>query len=280
MQDISPASQKQAVIRPCLKKPGLDSTDSANYPRISNLSFISKLIKCVVHRQLSTFVETNQLLPQSGFRCFHSTETTVLQIYNNIVTALDTGLITALFLLDFSATFDCVDFSILLQVLEVQFGLTDSSLNWIASFQTGRTHSVHVGTKVPKQAKLYNILFGVPQDSILGPLLLILYTSNITNIASRHGILIYLYADDTQLYIKLSTSDIENAKTKLANCFPEIQSWCSSMHLKLNNSKTELIWFTRRTKNKNYIAVQIDKDCCIQPYDVLRDLGSSSTHCQ
>ena len=124
-----------------------------------------------------------------------------------------------------------------------------------------------------QSSKLYNILFGVPQGSILGPLLFILYTSNITDIASRHGILIHLYADDTQLYVKLSTRDIENAKTKLANCFSEIQSWCSSMRLKLNASKTELIWFTRRTKNDNDFAEQIDKDCCIQPSDVVRDLG-------
>ena len=152
----------------------------------------------------------------------------------------------------------------------MQFGITASALNWIASFLTGRNHSVRVGTKA---SKLYNILFGVPQGSILGPPLIILYTSNITDIASRHGILIHLYADDTQLYVKLSTRDIENAKTKLANCFSEIQSWCSSMLLKMKSSKTEFIWFTRRTKNDNDLAVQIDKDYCIQPSDVVRDLG-------
>ena len=183
LQAVLPASQKQAIIRPRLKKPGLDPSDPANYRPISNLSFISKLIERVVHRQLSTFVETNQLLPptQSGFRRFHSTETAVLKVYNDIVIALDAGLITALFLLDFSAAFDCVDHSILLQVLEVQFGITASALNWIASFLSGRTYSVRVGTKA---SKLYNILFGVPQGSILGPLLFILYTSNITEIAS------------------------------------------------------------------------------------------------
>ena len=105
-------------------------------------------------------------------------------------------------------------------------------------------------------------------------LLFILYTSNITDIASRYGILIHLYADDTQLYVKLSTCDIETQKQSYrANCFSEIQSWCSSMRLKLNASKTELIWFTTRTKNDNDIAVQIDKDCCIQLSDVVRDLG-------
>ena len=116
-------------------------------------------------------------------------------------------------------------------------------------------------------------IFSLGSHKALCPLLFLLYTSNITDIASRHGIRIHIYADDTQLYVKLSTRDIENAKTKLANCFSEIQSWCSSKRLKLNASKPELIWFTSRTKSDNDLAVQIDKDCCIQPSDVVRNLG-------
>ena len=99
------------------------------------------------------------------------------QVYNDIVTALDARLITALLLLDFSAAFDCVDPSILLQVLELKFGITASALKWIASFLTDRTHSVRVGTRT---SKVCNILFGVPQGSILGPLLFILYTPQIS----------------------------------------------------------------------------------------------------
>ena len=170
-QATLPSSYKRAIIRPRLKKPGLDPSDPANYRPVSNLSFVSKLIERVIHRQLtqlSTYVETNQLLPptQSGFRRFHSTETAVVKVYNDIVTALDAGLITALLLLDFSAAFDCVDPSILLQVLELKFGITASALKWIASFLTDRTHSVRVGTRT---SKVCNILFGVPQGSILGP---------------------------------------------------------------------------------------------------------------
>src|SRR6218665_4216810 len=75
--------------------------------------------------------------------------------------------------------------------------------------------------------------------------MVILYTSNIVDIASKHGILIHLYADDTQLYIKLSAKDIVNAKSRLLACFSDIQAWCASMRLKLNASKTELIWFNR-----------------------------------
>ena len=135
--------------------------------------------------------------------------------------------------------------SILLQVLELKFGITASALKWIASLiLTGRTHSVRVRRVGTRTSNVCNILYGVPQGSILGPLLFILYTSNITNIATRHDILIHIYADYTRLCIKLSIRDIENAKFKLTQCFADIQSWCASMRLELNASKTELVWFS------------------------------------
>ena len=84
---------------------------SGKYRPISNLSFISKFIERVIHRQLSTYAESNNLLPstRSGFRRSHSTETAVIKVYNDVVLALDSGLQTALLPLDFSAAFDCVD---------------------------------------------------------------------------------------------------------------------------------------------------------------------------
>ncbi len=236
-QSRLPDSHKRAIIRPRLKKFGLDPSDPSSYRPISNLSFISKLVERVVHRQISTYVEENNLLPstQSGFRRHHSTETAVVKVYNDIVLALDSGLITALLLLDFSAAFDCVDHGILLRLLEYQFGITSTALHWISSFLSSRSCKIHLGAQT---SKTYNILFGVPQGSILGPLLFILYTSNIISIASRLGIIIHLYADDTQLYIKLSTEDISAAKDKINMCIHEIQAWCASMRLKVNASKT------------------------------------------
>jgi hypothetical protein len=268
-----PTSHKRAIIRPRLKKSGLDPSDPSNYRPISNLSFISKLVERAVHCQLLNYVESNSLLPlaQSGFRRLHSTETAVLKVYNEIIMALDSGFITALLLLDFSSAFDCVDHSILLQVLESQFGIMASALLWIANFLTNRSHSVRLGSNT---SRYFSILFGVPQGSILGPLLFILYTSNIVHIAFKHGIFIHLYADDTQLYIKLSTNDFDNAMFRLINCFTEIQSWCASMRLKLNASKTELIFFYRHLlPNSLDTVLNLGPDCSIKPADVVRDLG-------
>ena len=194
-----PAQHKRAVIRPRIKKQGLDASDPGNYRPISNLSFISKFIECVIHRQLSTYAESNSLLPstQSGFRRSHSTETAVIKIYNDVVLSLDSGLQTALLLLDFSAAFDCVGHELLTLVLKTCFGITSSALDWINSFLSNRTHFIRIGNKT---SKLFHVKFGVPQGSILGSLLFIFYTTNIAHIAALHDILIHLYADDTQLY--------------------------------------------------------------------------------
>ena len=182
------------------------------------------------------------------FRRFHLTETAVVKVYNDIVTALDAGLITALLLLDFSAAFDCVRpfHPLASSGIEIRHNSFSAQGGLPHSWLTGRTQFAWE-LEHPKSA---TFSLGVPQGSILGPLLFILYTSNITDIAWRHGILIHIYADDTQLYIKLAIRDIENAKVKLTQCFTDIQSWCASMRLKLNASKTELIWFSNLAKEK------------------------------
>jgi len=182
--------------------------------------------------------------------------------------ALTSGFSTALILLDFSAAFDCVDHSILLKVLQLQFGVTASALQWISSFLASRSHC---DTLSGSSSKIFSVPFGVPQGSILGPLLFILYTSNVVKIASQHGLMIHLNADDTQLYIKLCCYNLENTKMKMTACGHHIQSWCAFMRLKI-----ELIWFDRRstldddnsTKNLN-----LDPQCSIPPSDVIRDLG-------
>jgi|SRR6218665_1582035 len=151
-----------------LKRPGLDLSDPSNYRPISDLSFISKLVERAIHKQLLNYIESNSLLPlvQSGSRRLHSTETAVLKVYNDTILALYYGFITALLLLDFSSAFDCVDHFILLEVLELQFGITLSAVLWIANFLTNRLHLERLGTN---SSKHFNILFGVPQASILGP---------------------------------------------------------------------------------------------------------------
>src|SRR6218665_406341 len=99
--------------------------------------------------------------------------------------------------------------------------------------------------------------------------------SSIIKIALRYGISIHTYADDTQLYIKLSTTDMEASKAKLIACFLYTQSWSASKRSKLNMGKTKLIWFDRRSSlhlDLNTLSLQLDYNCLTQPSIVARDL--------
>ena len=124
-----PLSQRHATITPIVKKPGLDCKDVKNYRPISNLTYMSKFVERLVCKQVTSFLEENNLLPrhQSGFRARHSTETAVLKVMSDIMAAADDGRVTLLRLLDMSAAFDTVDHHILLQRLKSSVGLTNCS---------------------------------------------------------------------------------------------------------------------------------------------------------
>ena len=109
--------------------------DLNNFRRISNLNFISKIIEKVVPSRIQSHLSSNSLSSsfQSAYRIFHSTETTLLKIHNDLILAMDRGEVTSLILLDLSAAFDTVDHSILLTRLQNLFGLDDLLLNWFTS---------------------------------------------------------------------------------------------------------------------------------------------------
>src|SRR6218665_554925 len=130
---------------------------------------------------------------QSGFRARHSTETAVLKVLSEILTAADHGRVALLGLLDMSATVDTVDHDILLHRLETSFGLTGSVISWLSSFLHGRTQQVIFNNLESTIAKVTS---GMPQGSVLGPLLFLLYTADISVIAMEHNLGVHCYADD------------------------------------------------------------------------------------
>ena len=113
---LLPDSQKHVILSPLLKKLGLDIADMANYRPVSNLTFVSKVAERAVASQLNEYLVDNDLLPryQSAYRKRHSTETAMLRVWSDILTAADRCHITLLGLLDLSAAFDCVDHDVLL----------------------------------------------------------------------------------------------------------------------------------------------------------------------
>ncbi len=141
---------------------------------------------------------------QSGFRVHHSTETALIKIINDIRFNSDSGKISVLVLLDLSAAFDIVDHNILLERLENWVGLSGMALKWFRSYIEGRGYYVSIGEH---KSKWTSMTCGVPQGSILAPLLFSLYMLRLSQIMRKNQIAYHSYADDTQIYLALSPND-------------------------------------------------------------------------
>ena len=167
---------KIAYVTPLLKKPSLDRNLLKNYRPVSNLSFISKLIEKVVANQLNSYINKEGLsnLNQSAYKRLHSTETALLKIQNDIAASMDLGKADALTLLDLSAAFDTIDHTILFNCLRDWFGVDGTVLMWIKSYLTNHRQKVKLGNSF---SDAFSLPYGVPQGSVLGPLLFTLYTT-------------------------------------------------------------------------------------------------------
>ncbi len=176
-----PKTFKLTVIKPLIKKPQLDPKDLVNYRPISNLPFLSKILEKVISSQLYSFLEKNYICEdfQPGFRPFHSTETALIRVTNDLLLSSDRGCISLLVLLDLSAAFDTIDHNILLNRLENFVGIRGSALALVKSYLSDRHQFVAVNEEVSFRSQ---VQYGVPQGSVLGPLLFTLYMLHLGNI--------------------------------------------------------------------------------------------------
>ncbi len=152
-----------------------------------------------------------------------------------IMMAADAGSPSLLILLDLTAAFDTVDHSILLYRLRHTISLSGSVYNWFSSYLTGRMEYVALGEA---KSVTHNVTCGVPQGSVLGPLLFILYMLPLGYVISRHGISFHCYADDTQLYLKTNSStSAALSSSTMTTCLEEVEAWMSQNFLQLNGLK-------------------------------------------
>ena len=167
-QSRLPDSQKHALVTPLLKRPGFDTADMANYRPVSNVTFVSKIVERAVAKQIHQYLEANGLLPrhQSAYRRHHSTETAMLRVVSDVLNAADAAS-DAAWSVGSPAAFDCVDHQLLLHRLHRDFGLTDTVLNWVTSFVTGRSQQVVCNGLL---STIQYLQFGVPQRSVLDPI--------------------------------------------------------------------------------------------------------------
>ena len=272
-----PKSFKRALIRPLLKKPGLDPNVLKNYRPVSNLSFLSKVLDKVVDSRLERHLTENSLhaVHQSAYRKFHSTETALLKVQNDILQSLDKNCVTALVLLDLSAAFDTIDHQTLLNRLEKQYGISNNPLAWVSSYLSERFQTVSVNGE---QSQPVLMKYSVPQGSVLGPKYFTMYTKPVGAICRSHGLLHHFYADDSQVYISFKPIDTVSqteALHRIENCLTDIIIWMNTNMLKLNTDKTEVMLFTSKANAKyvENVSVKIGKSL-IQSTDHVRNLGA------
>src|SRR6266699_3224046 len=174
----------------------------SSYRPISNLLYVLKLLERCVAKQLNSYLSFNAHYGafQSAYRPHHSTETALLRVQNDILSRMDNNEVTLLSLLDLSAAFDTVDHTILLECLK-NIGITGLVYDWFSSYLTGRTQAMFLDGV---SSDSVNITCGVPQGSVLGPILFNIYTQPLGEIARKHGLHYHFYADDTQLNTSFS----------------------------------------------------------------------------
>lgn len=262
---------KHAVVRPLLKKPHLDPSVLSNFRPVSHLSFLSKVLEKVVFIQLQSFLEKNAIFEkfQSGFRSRHSTESALLKIHNDILLSADNKTPMILVLLDLTAAFDTVDHSILISRLSNHVGIQGPVLKWFSSYLKTRSFSVMIGDLSSSCAPLS---CGVPQGSILGPLLFTLYLLPLGKIISTHNLHFHCYADDIQVYLPI-IPNAPAALKSLLNCLEDINLWLTKNFLHLNQSKMECIVFGTSNVCENVISNCVSSSVASLFKPAVRNLG-------
>jgi hypothetical protein len=274
---IVPSAFKKAQVTPLLKKVGSDVNNLKNYRPVSNIPFIGKVLEKVVAKQLSLHLQLYNLGDdlQSAYRRGCSTETALLKIKADMDLMLDQGHDVLLVTLDLSAAFDTIDHNILLHRLQHYVGLNGTALEWIRSYLQDRTQAVHIDGSVSEQVSLS---IGVPQGSVLGPLLFLVYILPLKDLISRHSIIRHGFADDTQLYCPLSRRDAaarSDVVHKMEACVSDVRVWMGRNKLKLNDDKTEcLVISSKNSKSVQDVNIHIG-DSIIAPTSSLRNLGAT-----
>jgi len=270
-----PTSLKHAQIKPLLKKLSLELIKK-NYRPVSNLQFLGKAIESAVILQYNEHLSKHNLHDnkQSAYKKFHSSETLLMKIHNDIMSCMNKGEIVMLVLLDLSAAFDTIDHGILLRRLENVYGIKDTALNWFRSYMSNRTQSVIINN-TESERKLLN--YGVPQGSKLGPILFNSYIAPVSKIAEANGIIDEKYADDHQLILSFKpkeSKDQQAASKKMEKCIEDIRNFLQNNKLSNNGEKTEflLIGSPLLLKQVQITSIDID-DTTIRAVDSASNLG-------
>ena len=239
---VFPSKWKDAKVAP-LHKSG-PHEELNNYRPISVLPILSKVLEKHVHDSLSNFLHQHELLyrTQSGFRAGRSCETALVNMVDSWLNAIDNSKLIGIVLVDFKKAFDLVDHQILKNKLKV-YGINDEALRWFDNYLSNRRQQVMINNC---KSNFQSISCGVPQGSILGPLLFLLFINDLP--LYTRNVHTDLYADDTTLYdMQDSMEQIEN---NLQSALNNLHIWCKENGMILNSSKTKVMLVTSSQKRQ------------------------------
>ena len=228
-----PKSWKNARICPIYK--GGKNSEPCNYRPISILPILSKIVERAVFDQMYPHLNSNNMLHenQSGFRPCFSTSSALLNVTEDWLNAIDKGCYVGIVMLDLKKAFDTVNHNILINKLHA-YGMASNVIKWFSNYLNDRRHMTYVnGVKSNEQ----NATCGIPQGSILGPLLFIMYVNDLPNCVSNSQV--SMYADDTGLYY--ISRNIKDIVSKINEDLENVSNWLTRNKLSLNVKKTEFM---------------------------------------
>ena len=241
---IYPKDWKMANVTPIYKNGA--KCDLNNYRPISVISVVAKVFERIIHDQFYHYLTSNELLTncQSGFRAKHSTVTSLLETTNKWSINIDNGLLNGVVFIDLKKAFDTIDHAILLDKL-THYGADDNTLRWFQSYLSGRTQRCCVNGHLSSSRP---IKYGVPQGSIIGPLLFLVYINDLPNCLNNG--LPSMYADDTN--ISFQSSNLTDLEDNMNNELSSLNSWLIANRLSLNIAKTEFMIIGSRQRLINH----------------------------
>ncbi|PNF37508.1 hypothetical protein B7P43_G14331 [Cryptotermes secundus] len=249
---IFPTRLKYSIMKPLFKKG--DKRNIANYRPISLLTTFSKVFEKIIYQRLLQHIEGNNILvnEQFGFRPTTSTDNASYKLINEIMKAMNEKKVVGGIFCDLQKAFDCVNHDILLTKLEF-YGIRGIFLKLMKSYLEGRHQKVVLDNNSPEASSNWGeIKHGVPQGSILGPLLFLLYVNDLPKIGNNKAEMV-LYADDTSIIVKsLNLTDFTNCANKILQ---DMKNWFTTNLLSLNEDKTQYMQFV--TKRSSLVDLHV-----------------------
>ena len=247
-EKVSQLTVKECILISAPKKRELDTIPS---------KLLIECLEKLVLSQVSSYLNSHNLYNtcQSAYRPGHSTETALLKVVNDLFLSLNKGNISVQALLDFSSAFDTIDHPILVHRLHTDFGFTDAVLQWFSSYLTDRTHYVSPSNHCSAFTHVHS---GVPQGSVLDPILFTMYIKPLSAIIDSHSIIHHSFADDLQLQMSAPPDKISELLHSMQSCISDVKAWATANMLKLNDNKTEFMLVTsKRSKHLHSLPTSI-----------------------